>query len=128
MAWTLSLKADARSAALAVVLQLGDVALRLVEHHAQAALVTLAEIVYLAEKQRFGWSVYADVKAALEDPEHVLQEVPFTVEIVEVMRGVPRAEVPDMPDRIVAATALHLGVPVISRDAQIRASTVLTVW
>ena len=33
-----------------------------------------------------------------------------------------------MPDRIIAATALHLGVPVISRDGKIRASTVATIW
>ncbi len=44
------------------------------------------------------------------------------------MRQVPRVEIPDMPDRIVAATALYLGVPVISRDSRIRASNVQTVW
>jgi PIN domain nuclease of toxin-antitoxin system len=48
--------------------------------------------------------------------------------IVEAMLKVPRAEVPDMPDRIVAATGLHLGVPVISRDGRIRSSSVKTVW
>lgn len=44
------------------------------------------------------------------------------------MRLVPRADVPDMPDRIVAATAVYFGVPVISRDARIRASNVQTIW
>jgi hypothetical protein len=39
-----------------------------------------------------------------------------------------QAEVPDMPDRIAAATALHFGVPVISRDGRIRASSLQTVW
>jgi PIN domain nuclease of toxin-antitoxin system len=34
----------------------------------------------------------------------------------------------DMPDRIVAATAIHLGVPVLSRDSRIRGSMVQTVW
>jgi PIN domain nuclease of toxin-antitoxin system len=33
-----------------------------------------------------------------------------------------------MPDRIVAATAVHLGVPVISRDAKIRAAESKIVW
>jgi len=33
-----------------------------------------------------------------------------------------------MPDRIVAATAVHFGVPVISRDGRIRASSVQTIW
>jgi predicted nucleic acid-binding protein len=44
------------------------------------------------------------------------------------MRLVQHDAVPDMPDRIVAATALYLGVPVISRDGRIRASNVQTVW
>jgi PIN domain nuclease of toxin-antitoxin system len=33
-----------------------------------------------------------------------------------------------MPDRIIAATALSLGVPVISRDGKIRTSAVETIW
>ena len=34
----------------------------------------------------------------------------------------------DMPDRIIAATALTLGVPVISRDSKIQLSSVSTIW
>jgi len=33
-----------------------------------------------------------------------------------------------MPDRIIATTALHLGVPLISRDGRIRLSSVPTIW
>jgi predicted nucleic acid-binding protein len=44
------------------------------------------------------------------------------------MRQVSRAEVPDMPDRIVAATAVYFDVPVISRDRRIRAASLKTVW
>jgi predicted nucleic acid-binding protein len=42
------------------------------------------------------------------------------------MREIPRDAVPDMPDCIVAATAVYFGVPVISRDGRIRASNVRT--
>ena len=90
--------------------------------------ISLAEIVYLIEKDRLPAKAYAELKAALADPEHVFKEAVFTGEIVDAMRHVPRADVPDMPDRIVAATALYFGVVVISRDARIRASNVLTVW
>jgi len=44
------------------------------------------------------------------------------------MRQVPRSEVPDLPDRIVAATGVYLGVPVISRDRLIRAARLNTIW
>jgi hypothetical protein len=33
-----------------------------------------------------------------------------------------------MPDRIIAATALMIGAPVISRDRKIRASIITTIW
>ena len=65
---------------------------------------------------------------AIADPDHVFKEAPFTLEIVEAMRQVPRADVPDMPDRIVAATGVYFGTPIISRDGRIRASNLRTVW
>ena len=68
------------------------------------------------------------MKAALADPESVIEEAPFTIDVVESMRLVPRQEVPDMPDRIVAATGVYLQVPVISRDGRIRSSNIQTVW
>jgi PIN domain nuclease of toxin-antitoxin system len=68
------------------------------------------------------------LKAALADPEYVIEEAPITAGVVEAMRQVPRAEVPDMPDRIVAATAVYLRVPVISRDGRIQSTNIQTVW
>jgi PIN domain nuclease of toxin-antitoxin system len=90
--------------------------------------ISLAEILYLTEKGRLPLSAYSDLKGALADHEYVIEEAPFTSEIVDVMRTVPRDSIPDMPDRIVAATAVYLGVPVISRDGRIRAPNVRTIW
>ena len=90
--------------------------------------ISLAEIVYLVEKNRLPASAYVELKNALADPDYVIEEVPFTVEVVDAMRQVPREDVPDMPDRIVAATAVFFGVPAISRDGRIRASNIRTVW
>ncbi len=97
-------------------------------HGIAVSSISLAEIIYLIEKSRLSANAYRDVKAALNDPGHVFKEAVFTGEIVDVMHKVRRAEVPDMPDRIVAATALHFGVPVISRDSRIRSSNIQTVW
>ena len=90
--------------------------------------ISLAEIVYLVEKNRLAASAYQDLKNALADPECVIEEGPFNREIVDAMLQVPRADVPDMPDRIVAAAGMHFGVPVISRDGRIRSSSVKTIW
>jgi len=92
------------------------------------SVISLAEVVYLVEKNRLPASAYADLKKALHDLDHVLQEVPVTAEIIDAMLEVPRVDIPDMPDRIVAATAVYFGVPAISRDGRIRASNIQTVW
>ena len=97
-------------------------------HDIVISTVSLAEIVYLVEKNRLPESAYHELKRALADTDCVITEAPLTVEIVDAMRQVPRAEVPDLPDRIVAATAIYLGVPVISRDSRIRAASLQTVW
>ena len=62
------------------------------------------------------------------DPNHVFHEAPFSGDVVEAMRTIPREAVPDMPDRIVAATGIYFRVPVISRDSRIRAANLTTLW
>ncbi len=90
--------------------------------------VSLAEVVYLIEKHRILLSVYDDLMLALSDPEHVFTEAVFTSAIVHTMRDVPRTQIPDLPDRIITATALYFNVPVISRDRHIRSATLMTIW
>ncbi len=90
--------------------------------------ISLVELIYLIEKQRLPPLIYADLQGALSDPDNALKEIAVTAEVAESMRLVPRNAVPDMPDRIVAATAIHLSVPVLSRDGRIRTSNIETIW
>lgn len=90
--------------------------------------ISLAEAVYLGEKNRLPASAFDDLRNALSNPNHILDEAPLTAGVMSAMRLVPREDIPDLPDRIVAATGLYLGVPVISRDGRIRASTIQTIW
>lgn len=90
--------------------------------------ITLAEIVYLSEKGRIHPEALGRVLAALDGPGAVLRDLPLDRAVVAVMPSVDRSQVPDLPDRIIAATARLYEVPVISRDRQIRTSTVETIW
>jgi predicted nucleic acid-binding protein len=90
--------------------------------------IPLAEAVYLAEKGRIQPDTYALLSSAISARDAVLAVVPFDEIIAGYLREVQRDQVPDMPDRIIAATALALGVPVISRDSKIRMSSVATIW
>ena len=97
-------------------------------HRIAVSPISLAEIVYLVEKKRLARSAYEDLKNALATAEYVLNEAPFHTGVVDAMRSVPREEIPDLPDRVVGATAVFLSVPVISRDGRIRTSSIQTIW
>ena len=90
--------------------------------------ITLVEAVYLVEKGRVPRQTLERMIAEVQSPQSVFVELPLDVEIVQALQHVPRTEVPDMPDRIIAATALHFQVPVISRDARIQAANLQTIW
>ena len=92
------------------------------------SVISLAEILYLVEKKRVPETSYDRLCQAIRVADYVIDEAPLTSAIIEAMRQIPRAEVPDMPDRLVAATAVHFGVPVISRDARIRSANLQTNW
>lgn len=89
--------------------------------------ITLAEIVYLSEQGRIATETLERLLGAVDDENAVLAEVPFNRYVAQALSRVERSQVPDLPDRMIAATALHLGVPVISRDRQIRLSDVETI-
>ena len=78
--------------------------------------ITLAEIVYLSERGRISSETFVRLLQAVDDENAVLIEVPFERHVAEALARVERSQVPDLPDRMIAATALHLGVPLISRD------------
>ena len=63
--------------------------------------ITMVELVYLTERNRVDRRTYSVVKALLNGGE-VFREVPITRTIAEVLATIPRDEVPDMPDRIIA--------------------------
>ncbi|MBW4630680.1 MAG: PIN domain-containing protein [Iphinoe sp. HA4291-MV1] len=90
--------------------------------------ITLAEIVYLSEEGRISPLTLESLLAVVDTTDAVLAEVPLDRHIAQALRLVERTQVPDLPDRIVAATALHLGVPVIRRDSKIKLSSINTIW
>jgi PIN domain nuclease of toxin-antitoxin system len=90
--------------------------------------ICLVEIIYLQEKGRIPADLKAQLDAELLSSTSGLALVHLTAEVANAVALVPRSEVPDMPDRIIAATALHLGLPLISRDGKIRLSDVNTIW
>ena len=52
----------------------------------------------------------------------------FDLQVADAVSRIPREAVPDLPDRVIAGTALALRLPLVSRDAKIRLSGVETLW
>ncbi len=90
--------------------------------------ITLAEIVYLCEKRRIAVDTLLRLLIALDQSDAVFTELPLNRNIISTMQSVERAQVPDLPDRIIAATALYCDLPLISRDRKIQLSDITTIW
>lgn len=90
--------------------------------------ITLVELVYLVEKRRLSSLALERLTGELSRNDSGLAVAPLDLAVANALRRVPRNEVPDMPDRIIAATAISLGLPLITRDGKIRASGVETLW
>jgi PIN domain nuclease of toxin-antitoxin system len=90
--------------------------------------ISLVEIVYLIEKGKIASESFTRLAAGLNDSQSVLVEISLNLSIARTLTQVSNSQVPDMPDRIIAATAVNYGVPLISRDAKIQASSVQTIW
>lgn len=92
------------------------------------ASISLVEVTYLVEKQRLASFALEELIRVLSNPESDLVIVPLTLAVAQAIREIPRNEIPDMPDRIIAATALHLNLPLVTRDRTIRSSAIETIW
>lgn len=88
----------------------------------------LVEIVFLQEKNRIPAHLKAAFESKLQSGASGLVVADMTAGVVDAMATISRTDVPEMPDRIIAATALHLGIPLMSRDHKIRSSSVTTLW
>ena len=91
--------------------------------------ISFVEITYLAERNRLGANVLPTINAAIQMPNSVLKPIELTYSIAFSLNQTSRSIVPDMPDRIIAATALQLNLPLVTKDEKIRKlATIQTIW
>lgn len=91
--------------------------------------ISIIEITYLVEKRRIASEVLTRVKNAIANPYVNLFEVPIDSNIANTVSEIDRLIVPEMPDRIIATTALYLQLPLITRDLKIKnLSNINVIW
>ena len=91
--------------------------------------ISIVEIIYLIEKGRIVPDVLSLVNYELRLRSSSFASQDLTKEISNALSHIPRSTVRDMPDRIIAATALHLDLPLITSDESIRKlESIVTIW
>ena len=90
--------------------------------------VSLVEVVYLVERGRIAADAFDRFERELGQASPAFKVFPLDYNVAGALKSVPREVVPDMPDRIIAATALHLGLPLVTRDRRLQAAGIRTIW
>lgn len=90
--------------------------------------ISLVEVIYLVEKGRLPEETTTRLAERLDQADSGLVIAPLDRSVAESLSAISRDEVPDMPDRIIAATASMLGLPLVTKDGRIRSSAVETFW
>lgn len=91
--------------------------------------ISIVEITFLVEKNRLPQVALDQLIENLADPDVGLVIVPMDTLVAKTLAKIPRETVPEMCDRIIAATALYLGLPLVTKDHKIRNLDVIqTIW
>jgi len=92
--------------------------------------IILVEVRYLVEKGRDIFeSDFQLIVSELNSSSSALTFAPLNQSIAENLEKISRSVVPDMPDRLIAATAFSLNLPLVSKDGKIKKLTnVNVIW
>ncbi len=91
--------------------------------------IVLVEIVYLMEKAKISNKSLEKLINLLDRNPNNYQMTQITVSTIRTMQSLQRQLIPDMPDRIIIATAVELGLPLITKDSKIiKANVIEIIW
>lgn len=92
------------------------------------SVITIVEMVYLVEKNKIPSEAFEQLIYKIDSDEIPIEVIPLDLSVSSVITSIPRDIVPDMPDRIIAATAQYHELPLITRDAHILRLKIETIW
>lgn len=96
---------------------------------AYIATISLVELIYLSEKGKVTDSEFSALIDLASDASSGILTMPLTTEVAIALQQISRLTVPELPDRIIAATALLLNLPLVTCDHKIQALTnIEIIW
>jgi PIN domain nuclease of toxin-antitoxin system len=90
--------------------------------------ISLVEMTYLVEKGRIPSDARKNLVDLLAIPNSPYELAPLDADVAAAVELIDRHVVPDLPDRVIAATALARNLVLASRDEKIRLSQVQVIW
>ena len=90
--------------------------------------ISLVDLTYLVEKGRVPAAALRKLRKALADPDSGVVIADVGLAVADAISQIPRESVPDLPDSVIAVTAISLQDPLVSRDRKIQAAGLRTIW
>lgn len=91
--------------------------------------IVLVETIFLLQRARIDKTI---VQALLSLPESIQDSIyiyPLNKAVVSALGYFGSAVIPELADRIVAATAYHLALPILTTDSDMQESNLIqTIW
>ena len=88
--------------------------------------IVFFELMYLAEKKRIVCDFEGFLRMVSSSDNYRVE--PLCLPVIRRSKEIPRYEVPDPWDRLIAATSLHLRLPLITRDEKLRKIGLDVIW
>jgi predicted nucleic acid-binding protein len=97
--------------------------------HAQILVpsIVLVEAIFLLQRQRVSEEVVAELLSLPETPDAAIQVIPLDMAVVRAMQAFGPTAVPELADRIIAASAHAANTPLMTVDPEIINSGLVTV-
>jgi len=89
--------------------------------------IALVEVIFLAQRRRVSQDVLARVLRLPDDPDATILVVPLDMAVVHTVADFGPAAVPELADRVIAATARALNLPLLTVDHAIAQSGLVEV-
>lgn len=94
-------------------------------HKIYLSSVSIMEILYLSEGNRIGITLDEFVEIINKSENYII--IPLDTAVIKTARQIQ--DIRELHDRMIAATALHLGMPMITSDREMRQSKAInTIW
>ena len=88
--------------------------------------IVFFELLYLIEKKKIDIRFENFVNLLSHSKNYKIE--PLCLPIIEEVRKIPRSTIPDPWDRLIAATSVHLNLPLITRDRSLKKIGLNIIW